>query len=119
MKRTSDSRIVRNQPTVDVIPGLHLERPRWPTDDEVVGCPTCGCTWMEQIEVQQYSKDHFVILGQKVGPKTGVLFYLFRCPKCGETLEPNVQSAPQDTFRKGYDNFLDQMESPLDGENNK
>lgn len=115
MKRTNDSRISRRAPVVDAVPGLHLERPAWPKDDEIVGCPVCSCTWLEQIQVQQYGKDHFVILGQQVSPKTGVTFILFRCPKCNEIIEPNVQSAPQDTFRKGYDNFLDQMETPFNG----
>lgn len=118
--RRADGGPARSPSTMDTIPGLHLERPKWPKIDEVVSCSVCGCAWMEQILVQQYSKDHFVILGQQVPEMRPVGFYLLRCPKCGEVYEPNLQSAPQDTFRKGYDDFLDQMEAPLnDAKDNK
>lgn len=83
-------------------------------EEDVLKCQKCGCGWLELISVQQYSKRSFVILGQKPAPKTDIGFWLFRCPKCGNVHEPNVQVGPRDLARKGYDNFLDCMEKDIE-----
>lgn len=77
---------------------------------EVVTCTKCGCDWMELISVQQYSLHHAVILGQKPGSLNDMNFWMFRCPKCGETYEPRlVSSGVHDAERQSYDSFVDKM----------
>jgi hypothetical protein len=80
---------------------------------EVVECK-CGCSYLEQVPVHQFPRVHNVILGQPVQPHNGITFYVLRCLKCQEIYEPSVQLAARDSARKVYDNFLDQMEKPLE-----
>lgn len=91
-------------------PNLLIDR----RNKDVVTCKKCGCSWMEQVLVQQYSPHHMVILGQKVASQSDMGFFLLRCIKCAETYEPNVQIGARDSARKAYDLFLDQMEKPMD-----
>ena len=93
------------------VPGLMIESPII-DDENAVHCVKCGCTWLEQVLIRQYDKDHLVILGQQVQPATEVGFWILKCIKCGDLMEPNVQSGPQDMYRKGYDKFLNIMEEP-------
>jgi len=79
---------------------------------EAVKCE-CGCPYMEQVAVQQFPKMHNVILGQAVQPIQDFAFYIFRCLKCGEIYEPQVQLAARDSARKAYEDFLDEMERPF------
>jgi uncharacterized C2H2 Zn-finger protein len=80
---------------------------------EVLACPKCTCTWLQQIEVQQYPKRHHVILGQQVAPVSDIAFVILKCPKCSELIEPNVQVSGRDIVSKNYDEFLDEIEGPL------
>ena len=82
-------------------------------EPETLMCKACRCQWFEQIAVQRYPKLHNVILGQRVSSIDDAGFWLFRCVKCGEVYEPNVQAGTHDTMRKYYDNFLDDMETPI------
>lgn len=83
-------------------------------NNEVVACKKCGCSWMEQLLVQQYNIHHNVILGQKVPAHNEIGFWLLRCVKCFEVYEPNVQIGVRDSMRQEYDKFLDHMEKPID-----
>ena len=61
--------------------------------------------------VQQYLENHSVILGQKPATVGDVGFWIFRCPSCREIYEPRLTSGGlQDLARRGYDEFMDQME---------
>ena len=82
---------------------------------DVVKC-ACGCPYLEQVEVQRFPKMHNVILGQKVQPQGDLSFYVFRCLKCNEVYEPSVQLAARDQSRKAYEDFLDEMEKPIPGQ---
>lgn len=75
---------------------------------DLVGCTKCGCQWMELVEVYQYPKYHQVLLGQKPPTQSGP-FYLFRCPKCGEVIEPSVQNGMRTAIRAEYDEFIERM----------
>lgn len=83
-------------------------------DVELVICEKCGCKWMELISVQQYPRNHSVILGQKPPSRGDIGFWMFRCPKCMSLYEPLLNTGgPQDRARKGYDEFLDQILKPI------
>lgn len=82
-------------------------------EPDVAQCPSCKCTFFEQITVHQFPRQHNVILGQKVQPILDFGFNVFRCIKCGEVAEPDVQVGARDSARKMYDDFLDMMEAPL------
>ena len=79
-------------------------------DVDILSCGKCASTWMEQVAVYQFKKDHNVILTQAVPAKDDIGFFVLRCIKCGEIYEPNVQVGARDTLRKKYDSFLDSME---------
>ena len=87
-------------------------------DPDVVTC-TCGCSYLEQVPVYQFPKNHSVILGQAVPPHADMGFYILRCIKCGEIYEPQVQIAARDSARRAYDAFLDEMERPGPGKSDK
>jgi len=90
-------------------PNLLAEKAAEP---DVIQCQ-CGCTYFEQILVQQFPKLHNVILGQQVPSAGDMGFYVFRCVKCHELYEPQVQIAARDLARKQYEKFLDNMEAPV------
>lgn len=87
-------------------------------DPDVVVCQ-CGCSYLEQVPVHQFPKNHSVILGQAVPPHGDMGFYVLRCIKCGEIYEPQVQIAARDSARRAYDHFLDEMERPAIGDKDK
>jgi hypothetical protein len=78
-------------------------------EDDVVTCSACGCQWMELVCVQQYDKNHYVILGQKPPTKNDIGFWIFKCPKCNEVYEPHVYAGPQDIAHKRYQGFVADM----------
>jgi len=82
-------------------------------EPEVATCKKCENTWFEQLVVFQYPKHHSVVLGQEVPRQSQIGFYLMKCAKCGELHEPKVQIGPQDSARKKYDQFWDDMEAPI------
>lgn len=81
-------------------------------DPDAAACTNCGCTFLVQEEAYQFPKQHNVILGQRVQPLYDMPFYVFRCLKCNEVFEPQVQAGARDAARKLYDKFLDTMEAP-------
>lgn len=87
-------------------------------DPEVANCPNCDCTFFEQITVHQFPRQHNVILGQRVQPIGDIGFYVFRCIKCKEVFEPQVQAGARDVARRMYDDFLDMMQAPVDSKKN-
>ena len=87
---------------------------KFTSQDDVVVCNICGCSFMELILVKQYKKDHAVILGQKPPTHNDIGFYLFRCPKCKEVFEPvTIHSGSQNIVRKNYDQLLEKMDEPI------
>ena len=82
---------------------------------EVISCPNCKCTYFEQITVHQFPQLQTVVIGQATPPVGDIGFYAFRCFKCHEAFEPNVQINTFDSTRKKYDAFMDEME---DDDNN-
>jgi len=82
-------------------------------EEDLVSCTTCGCKWLEVVVVQQFSKLHFLQLGQKPATVGEIGFYLFRCPKCNNVMEPHVQVGATDVARKAYDKFYDHMLEPI------
>lgn len=96
------------QPTVDpTLPKIN--------NPELVRCPDCKCSYFEQVIVQQFPKLSTVVVGQATVPVGDVGFYIFRCAKCGEMFEPNVQLNTFDSVRKKYDEFMDELENETDG----
>ena len=91
---------------------MHQDPLATPTSN-VAKCPKCGMSWLEEIEVKQYDKDTQVILGQRPAVASHIRFWVLRCIKCGELIEPNVMLAAQDLTRKAYDAFLDEIEARL------
>ena len=87
-------------------------------EEDIVTCGECGCQWMELVAVQQYLEGHSVILGQKPPVKQDTGFWIFRCPKCGETYEPRIIAGPQDRLHKQYAKFVEIMteKDTVDGE---
>jgi len=83
-------------------------------DKDIITCKECECSWFEQVLVQQYSRFHHVILGQKVTPANEVGFWLLRCVKCKETYEPNIQYSGRDNLRQRYDTFVASMQKKLE-----
>jgi hypothetical protein len=84
-----------------------------PKGKEAAICPNCNCTWFEHVTVQQYDKLHAVILGQTVPPVSPVSFFILRCIKCNEILEPNILAGTRDSTARAYDSFLDQLEADM------
>ncbi len=73
----------------------------------VAQCPKCGMSWLELIKLRQFNKDFQVILGQEPASATQDVFFVLRCVKCGELIEPNVN----DLANKKYGRFLDEIEA--------
>lgn len=71
----------------------------------------CGCTWFEQVECNQFTMHHQVVLGQGIpvlDQQTG--YILLKCIKCNEFTEPFVDRNARDIANKKYDSFLDELE---------
>jgi len=98
MRKTSDFDQMNQNPLVAPV-------------SNIARCPKCQMSWLEEIEVKQYDKDAQVILGQRPATVTTVRFWILRCIKCGELVEPNVMLAANDQTRKAYDAFLDEFET--------
>jgi DNA-directed RNA polymerase subunit RPC12/RpoP len=79
----------------------------------VAKCPHCGMSWLELVKMRQFNRDFQVILGQEPAQAGPDVFYILRCVKCGELIEPNVMLSSQDLRRKAYDRFLDEVEAKM------
>ena len=79
---------------------------------DIVTCPNCNSEWFEIVSVSQYKKHTSIILGQKPVKKESIEYFLYRCIKCNEIFEPEVQGGQHDQMRKKYDKFLDHMAVP-------
>lgn len=79
----------------------------------VAKCPRCGMSWLELVKMRQFNKDFQVILGQEPAQASPDIFFILRCVKCKELIEPNVMLSSQDLRRKAYDKFLDEVEAQL------
>jgi predicted nucleic-acid-binding Zn-ribbon protein len=84
-----------------------------PVATNIAKCPKCGMSWLEEIEIKQYDKDAQVILGQRPAVANAVRFWVLRCVKCGELIEPNVLLTGQDYVGRAYDTFLDEIEAKV------
>lgn len=84
-----------------------------PAESSDTAVCNCGNSWFELVFVQQYVKNHLVILGQKPPKKTDVGFYLLRCPRCSSLYEPTVQTGSYDKVHKDYQSFVDLMLEPV------
>jgi hypothetical protein len=56
---------------------------------EIYECK-CGCTWFEQLQVNQFVSENQIVPGQKVPPLNGEDFYLLKCVKCSALTEPRA-----------------------------
>lgn len=77
--------------------------------DPSLACPKCQSEWLEEVPVFRFKQVHSVVIGQNVPKVSDVGFYILRCVKCGETIEPNVLYGGTDALRREYETFLDHM----------
>lgn len=72
----------------------------------------CGCSYFEEVKAVQYMANHNLIIGQAVPAVQdgGVPFYLLRCLKCKELIEPRIQRMNPDSIDRRYEAFLSEME---------
>ena len=77
-------------------------------DNDVIVCD-CGNSWLEVVKLEQFLKEHQVILGQRPPRKENYDFYMLRCPKCLKLHEPSVQFGGRDLGQQSYYDFLDQL----------
>lgn len=82
-------------------------------EEEVFECSKCSNHWLELIEVGRFQKYHSVIVGQKPPKKTPQGFFLLRCPKCSNIMEPNVSLGGRDLGQTEYRKAMDSVLSPL------
>lgn len=74
-------------------------------------CANCGFTYFECIKAQKYPLEQSSILGQAPAPEYGgAPFYILRCVKCGNIVEPNVIKGVRDPLNDPYDNFISELE---------
>lgn len=89
--------------------------PHWAReqDQKKCLCSKCGNSWLQLIEVNEYSDFNEISLAQKPPPLHGLnSFYLFKCIKCNELYEPQViRNAGTIANRDRYNNLLDQLEN--------
>jgi len=85
--------------------------PQMPKRDvENFVCPTCGGSFFEEVCAVQVPLIHNVAPGQKI-PTKGAHFFLLRCLRCSELIEPHIQIGPRDHVRKEYEKFWDELEA--------
>ena len=73
-------------------------------------CPKCSKEWFEEVRVNKYQRDHYVLAGQEVPKVATFNFILLRCINCGNISEPNVQLTIYDSARQDYNNFQKSMD---------
>jgi len=79
-------------------------------DPEVDTCTKCGCTWFEQVPVQQYKSGFTLVLGQKPQPETDLTFWFLRCLVCQTVKELPMQPITNKPIKEVYDKLLDLVE---------
>lgn len=80
-------------------------------DMECIHCPNCNSQWFMQVQVYKFQANHNVILGQDVPTKPGAIpYYILKCVRCNNLLEPRVIHTTRDIGGNDYDNFLDTLE---------
>lgn len=84
-------------------------------DMECVSCPKCGSQWFEEVAFYRYKSSHNVILGQNIPPRPGSIpYFLLRCVRCTNLLEPRVLHNTRDIGGNDYDFLLDTLEGKGD-----
>ena len=69
----------------------------------------CGCTFFEELKVQQFPRLHNLVVGQELPPIDGVDFYVIRCVNCNGIIAPQVMYGQQDVRSKRYEEFITEM----------
>ena len=75
---------------------------------EKVQC-SCGCTYFEEIKVQQFPRLHNITVGQEMMPIDGLYFYVMKCINCASIVAPQVIFGQQDMRSKAYHDFIAKM----------
>jgi len=78
--------------------------------EQVAACVKCACTWFEQVLVNQYKADHYVVIGQGPPLASNQEFKLLRCIKCSELYAPTTIINAQDSSTKLWNLLLDQLD---------
>ena len=80
---------------------------------EIYECQ-CGCTWFEQLQVNQFVSESQIIPGQKVPPLNGEDFYLLKCAKCSTLTEPRAMlNNPTSGNEKKYMEVMSDLTTPV------
>ncbi len=70
----------------------------------------CGCTFFEEIKVQQFPRLHNLVVGQQLQPLDGIDFFVIKCVHCGDIIAPQVMFGQQDVRSKRYDEFIAEIQ---------
>jgi hypothetical protein len=83
---------------------------------EIYEC-NCGCTWFEQLQVNQFVSENQIVPGQKVPPLNGEDFYLLKCVKCSALTEPRTMlNNPTSGSEKKYIEVMSDLTAPTSEE---
>lgn len=84
-------------------------------ETDCIFCPKCRSRWFEEVELYQFRANHNVILGQQVPVKPGSIpYYVLKCVRCGDLLEPRIIHNTRDIGGNDYDSLLDTLEGKDD-----
>jgi len=82
-------------------------------EKEIYECK-CGCTWFEQVRVNQYVSSNPIVIGQEVPPLTMGDFTMLKCARCGTMREPRMSlNNPTRQEEKKYREAIDDITAPL------
>lgn len=84
-----------------------------PNQEKAIICSACNNTWFEEVEIKQFDNMAPVTIGQKIPTVHFTKFYVLRCIKCGELLEPNIMYTSMDSVRKAYDKLVTELGTHL------
>jgi hypothetical protein len=81
---------------------------------EIYECK-CGCTWFEQLKVNQFVSEQQIIPGQNVPPLNGEDFFVLKCARCSALTEPQIMlNNPTRGTEKKYLEAIADISEPLE-----